>query len=141
MHPDPYQAPAADIRAEAEASHLPAWLLGLSSLLLLAIAGWCFYLSDALSTLSTQGAVRIEKIEQLSQQVRAGELKPGRDSMLEYFERNREFLLDDIGYQRSAQLNFMLVGAGLGILFMLQLVLAWRIRRAPATTSGSRPPG
>ncbi len=139
MHPDPYQAPAAEIRAEAEASHLPAVVLGLSSLLLLAIAVWCFYLSDALSTLSTQGADRIEEIEQLSQQIRAGELNPGRDSMLEYFERNREFLLDDIGYQRSAQLNFMLVGAGLGVLFLLQLVLAWRFRRAPAPGSGSRP--
>ncbi len=141
MHPDPYQAPAAEIRVDAEASRLPPLLLGLSSLLLLAIAGWCFYLSDALSSLSAQGALRIEKIEQLSQQVRAGELSPGRDSLLEYFERNREFLLDDIGYQRSAQLNFMLVGAGLGVLFVLQLVLAWWMRRASAASPGSRPPG
>lgn len=141
MHPDPYQAPNAHIRGDAEASHLPSVFLGLSSLLLLAIAGWCFYLSNALSTLSTQDAVRIEQIELLSQRVRAGELKPGRDSMLEYFEHNREFLLDDIGYQRSAQLNFMLVGAGLGILFVLQLGLAWWLRRAFASVSGSHPPG
>ena len=141
MHPDPYQAPAAEIRADAETGHLPAILLGLSSLLLLAIAGWCFYLSDALSTLSTQGADRIEKIERLSQQIRAGKLSPGRDSMLEYFERNREFLLDDIGYQRSAQLNFMLVGAALGVLFVLQLLLVWRMRRAPVSASAPQPTG
>ena len=132
MQPDPYQSPAAEIHGDTEGSRLPPLLFGLSSLLLLAIAGWCFYLSNALSTLSTLDAAKVEQIEQLVVQLRDGKLNPGRDSMLEYFERNREFLLDDIGYQRSAQLNFMLVGAALAILFLLQLLLAWWMLRARA---------
>ena len=145
MYKDPYQAPAAETRGETESGHLPELLLGLSALLLLLIAAWCFYVSTALSTLSAQDASRIENIERLSRQIGSSEALPNRDSMVEYFARNREFLLGDIGYQRSAQLNFMLVGACLGMVFALQLALVWWLRRKRVlrleASPSIRPPG
>ncbi len=145
MPTDPYQPPAAEARAETDGGHLPELLLGLCALLLLVIAAWCFYVSTALSTLSAQDATRIENIERLSRQIGSGQVAPNRDSMVEYFARTREFLLGDIGYQRSAQLNFMLVGASLGLLFLLQLTLVWRLRRRREqrleVSPESHPPG
>ena len=70
MTEDPYRAPGAEIHTDADATGLPLVLLAASSLLLLAIAGWCFFLSDALATLSVQGSARIESIERVSRQIR-----------------------------------------------------------------------
>lgn len=128
MNHDPYRAPAADGDAPPQSMRLPVVLLGASTLLVALLAAWCFYLSSALATLSAADAASIEQLEQIAQRIEALAAGPQRDGLAEYFERNREFLLDDIRYQRSAQLNFMIVGGLLIGVVLLQFGILFAIR-------------
>jgi len=52
--------------------------------------------------------------------------------VLEYLAKNREFLLDDVEYQRSAQLNFIAVGAALLLVVGMQLFIVFVLKRRSA---------
>lgn len=129
MKIDPYRAPAAAADAQPEAPRLPVLLLGAGALLLLLLAAWCFYLGSALAELSAGAAARIQHIEEVSQRIETRAAAQERGGLAEFFERNRELLLDDIRYQRSAQVNFIVVGGVLLALALLQLGILVAIRR------------
>lgn len=132
MPSDPYKTPSTQFIEQPDRLRWPSLLLSLCTLVLLITACWCFYVSNALTLLSARDAGSIEQIEQLAQDLKGSEAAIRRDALVEYFELNRSFLLDDIRYQRSAQVNFIVVGVLLALIFALQVHIALHLRRHAA---------
>ena len=132
MPSDPYKAPATEIIAQPDPLRMPSIIIAVCTLAILIVACWCFYVSNALNVLTARDSTSIEQIEQLARQIESEELTPRRDTLLEYFRLNRSFLIEDVRYQRSAQVNFIVVGVLLICVFTLQMFIAIQLRRRAA---------
>ena len=132
MPNDPYQTPTTEILAQPDHLRWPRLLILLTTLAILLLGCWCLYISNALTILTEADAGSIQQIEKLAADIESGKVTLGKEALIEYLQQNRRFLLDDIRYQRSAQVNFILVGSLLIVLFTIQIFIAIQIRRQPA---------
>ena len=138
MPNDPYQTPTTEILAQPDHLRWPSLLIVLTTLAILLLGCWCFYISNALTILTEADAGSIQQIEKLAAGIESGEVTLGKEALIDYLEQNRRFLLDDIRYQRSAQVNFILVGSLLALLFTIQVFIAVLLRRQSAEVRQSR---
>lgn len=129
MPNDPYQTPTTEILAQPDPLRWPSLLIVMTTLAILLLGGWCFYVSNALTILTEADAGSVEQIEKLAEGIESGEITLRKDALIDYLRQNRRFLLDDIRYQRSAQVNFILVGSLLTLLFAVQVFIAIQLRR------------
>ena len=122
MSNNPYKTSEVDLQSQTLRAETRPVLLLLTTLVLVALAFYCFYSVYLIADRSANYIQSIEQLEELSNRIETRELTLKRESLIKYFDANREAVEEELELQNGAFLGFSFIGLVLIIVAVLQLV-------------------
>ena len=122
MTNNPYKTSEVDLQSQTLRAETRPVLLLLTTLVLVALAFYCFYSVYLIADRSANYIQSSEQLEELSNRIETRELTLKRESLIKYFDANREAVEEELELQNGAFLGFSFIGLVLIIVAVLQLV-------------------
>ena len=129
MSNNPYKTTEVDLGSQTRQAESRPVLLLLTTLILVALAFFCFYSVYLITDRSANYLEHIEQLEELSNRIETRELTLKRESLLKYFDASREAAEEELEIQNEAFLGFLSIGLVLFIIAVLQLVAFRKLRK------------
>ena len=123
MNNNPYKASEVDLENQTAKIESRSLLLLITTLILIALAFFCFYSVFSITDLSADYKGSIEKLDELSNRIEKQEITLKRETLLEYFETNRESVAEELEVQNRSFFGFLFAGLILTIVSILQLIV------------------